>query len=110
MEGMVAYGTGMWAANSERNRYMRQQYAMQQAAAQRRAAPQQAAPAQHVPGQQVPLPPVPLASPPPVHARPRPPQETSITGRLRELAQLHANGVLTDEEFVAAKQQILSTL
>ena len=31
-----------------------------------------------------------------------------LTARLQQLAQLHASGVLTDEEFAAAKQKLLS--
>lgn len=35
-----------------------------------------------------------------------PPQDESF-GKLQELAQLHSQGVLTDEEFTAAKAKIL---
>ena len=34
---------------------------------------------------------------------PPPPPEDDATAQLQELAQLHAQGVLTDEEFAAAK-------
>jgi hypothetical protein len=36
-----------------------------------------------------------------------PPQEEDQTAQLQNLAQLHAQGVLTDEEFAAAKAKIL---
>lgn len=41
--------------------------------------------------------------PPPAAA---PPQDEAIT-KLQDLAQLHAQGVLSDEEFAAAKAQVL---
>ncbi len=36
-----------------------------------------------------------------------PPEENSMV-KLKELGQLHESGVLTDEEFVAAKAKILN--
>jgi len=33
----------------------------------------------------------------------------SLTDRLQGLAKLHADGILTDEEFAAAKQRLLET-
>lgn len=36
-----------------------------------------------------------------------PPQEDDQTAQLQKLAQLHAQGVLTDEEFAAAKAKAL---
>ena len=38
---------------------------------------------------------------------PPPEQEEDATAKLQNLAQLHAEGVLTDEEFAAAKAKIL---
>jgi Short C-terminal domain len=38
---------------------------------------------------------------------PPPPAEPDSTAELQNLAQLHAQGVLTDEEFAAAKAKIL---
>ena len=38
---------------------------------------------------------------------PPPPQEDDQTAQLQNLAQLHAQGVLTDEEFAAAKAKAL---
>ena len=36
-----------------------------------------------------------------------PPEEPDATAQLQELAQLHKQGVLTDEEFAASKAKIL---
>jgi hypothetical protein len=44
------------------------------------------------------------APPPPVAAAPA---EDDATAQLQNLAQLHQQGVLTDEEFAAAKAKIL---
>jgi Short C-terminal domain len=44
------------------------------------------------------------APPPPVAAAPA---EDEATAQLQNLAQLHQQGVLTDEEFAAAKAKIL---
>ena len=44
------------------------------------------------------------APPPPVAAAPA---EDEATAQLQNLAQLHQQGVLTDEEFTAAKAKIL---
>jgi hypothetical protein len=40
-------------------------------------------------------------------AAPPPPAPASDADQLQELAQLHASGALTDEEFAAAKAKIL---
>jgi Short C-terminal domain len=40
-------------------------------------------------------------------AAPPPPEENSME-QLKELGQLHESGVLTDEEFAAAKAKILN--
>jgi hypothetical protein len=48
------------------------------------------------------------APPPQASAGPAPPaQEVDPIERLKELAQLHESGVLTDQEFVDAKAKIL---
>ena len=46
-------------------------------------------------------------APPPQSAIPAPTQD-DLTSKLQELAQLHNTGVLTDEEFSAAKQKLLA--
>ena len=38
-----------------------------------------------------------------------PPQQDDPMAKLKDLGELHQNGVLTDEEFSAAKAQILGT-
>jgi len=43
----------------------------------------------------------------PVQQQAAPPAEEDDTAKLANLAQLHAQGVLTDEEFAAAKAKIL---
>ena len=35
--------------------------------------------------------------------------ELDLTAKLQQLADLHASGVLTDEEFAAAKQKLLAS-
>ena len=47
------------------------------------------------------------APPPQQYAAPAPVQ-SDLTSKLQELAQLHNTGVLTDEEFTAAKQKLLA--
>jgi hypothetical protein len=44
--------------------------------------------------------------PPPAAAAPAPPEDDA-TAQLQNLANLHTQGVLTDEEFAAAKAKIL---
>jgi hypothetical protein len=50
-------------------------------------------------------------NPPPVEYAPLPEQapELDLTAKLQQLADLHASGVLTDEEFAAAKQKLLAS-
>jgi len=47
------------------------------------------------------------APPPPPEQAPVAP-EVDLTAQLQQLAQLHESGVLTDEEFTAAKQKLLA--
>jgi hypothetical protein len=49
------------------------------------------------------------AAPPPAAETPAPaaPPEDPTVQKINELAELHANGVLTDEEFAAAKAKAL---
>ena len=50
------------------------------------------------------------APPPPQYAAPAPqsPVQDDLTAKLQQLADLHNSGVLTDEEFAAAKQKLLA--
>jgi BMFP domain-containing protein YqiC len=50
-------------------------------------------------------PPPPAATPAPAPAAPAP----SLTDQLKQLADLKASGVLSDEEFDAAKQKLLAS-
>jgi Short C-terminal domain len=47
------------------------------------------------------------AAPPPQAAPPPPPEEEDPIARLRELAALRDDGILTDEEFAAQKRKLL---
>jgi hypothetical protein len=52
-----------------------------------------------------------LAAPPPPPPAPAPaaaPAAPDLTAQLQQLAQLHTAGVLSDEEFAAAKQKLLA--
>jgi hypothetical protein len=55
----------------------------------------------------------PQYAPPPQQYAPLPqpqaPAQSDLTAKLQELAQLHSSGVLTDEEFSAAKQKLLAS-
>ena len=59
------------------------------------------------PSPTVPPPSAPAIPPPAVSPAPAPPPTASLTDRLRGLAKLHADGILTDEEFAAAKRRAL---
>ena len=72
-----------------------QDMAYQQGVADAQAQQQQVAPP---PQQYAPAP----AAPPPPAAAP------DLTAQLQQLAQLHTAGVLSDEEFAAAKQKLLA--
>ena len=82
-------------AEKDQSAYPPQQYAPPQYAPPQYA-PQQYAPQQYAPQQYAPPPP---ASPPP--------STESDLDVLTKVAQLHEQGVLTDEEFAAKKAQIL---
>jgi len=47
------------------------------------------------------------AAPPPAPAAPAAPAEDPSMAQLQNLAQLHSQGILSDEEFAAAKAKIL---
>ena len=74
------------------NRHQQQKYANQEAAAQQ-AAPQQAAPQQ--------------AAPAPAEAVP---SSDDLINKLKELANLKDQGILTDAEFDAQKAKILAEM
>jgi hypothetical protein len=49
-----------------------------------------------------------MAAPAPAQPAAAPPQQEDPMERLKQLAQLHDSGVLTDEEFASAKAKILN--
>ncbi|MEU4450168.1 SHOCT domain-containing protein [Nocardioides sp. NPDC023903] len=50
----------------------------------------------------------PPTPPPAAPAAPAAPAQSDLTGQLAKLGELHSQGVLSDEEFAAAKQRLLS--
>lgn len=66
--------------------------------AQRRAAESQAYAAQQAP---------PPPPPPQQYAQPAAAESADLVSKLHELGELHASGVLSDDEFAAAKRQLL---
>jgi hypothetical protein len=98
----VAVGTAVVAGTAGAvHHHQNQKYAQQDAAAQQQydqAYQQGAADAQ---AQQPAPPPVQYAAP--VQQAPA----DDLTAKLQQLADLHTSGVLTDEEFAAAKQKLL---
>ena len=101
----VAVGTAVVAGTAGAvSHHQQQKYAQQDAAAQQQydqAYQQGAADAQAQ--QQYTPPPQQYAAP--VEQAPA----DDMTAKLQQLAELHASGVLTDEEFAAAKQKLLAS-
>jgi hypothetical protein len=87
----VVAGTAGAVHHHQQQKYAQQDYANQQMVAQQAAPP----PQQVV---YVPAPEAALA----------PPAESDLMAQLQQLAQMHAAGVLNDEEFAAAKQKLLA--
>jgi len=103
----VAVGTAVVAGTAGAvHHHQNQKYAQQDAAAQQQydqAYQQGAADAQTQQQQYSPPP------PPPQYAAPvQQAPADDLTAKLKQLADLHASGVLTDEEFAAAKQKLLA--
>ena len=93
----VVAGTAGAVSHHQQQKYARQDYENQQMYAQ------QAVPAQpQVVYVQAPPEPVPAPAPVPAAAAP------DLTAQLQQLAQLHTAGVLSDEEFAAAKQKLIA--
>ena len=102
----VAVGTAVVAGTAGAvSHHQQQKYAQQDAASQQQydQAYQQGAADAQAQQQQVAPPPVQYAPPAPVSP------ELGLTEKLQQLADLHASGVLTDEEFAAAKQKLLAS-
>lgn len=108
----VAVGTAVVAGTAGAvSHHQQQKYANQEAAAQQQydqAYQQGAADVQSQ--QQQYAPPPQQYAPPPQQYAPIPEQvpQVDLTAKLQQLADLHASGVLTDEEFAAAKQKLLA--
>lgn len=107
----VAVGTAVVAGTAGAVHHHQEQKYANQAAAQQdqydQAYQQGAADAQA----QQPAPPPPQYAPPPPQYAPPPPApsaESAMMDQLNQLAQMHTNGILTDEEFAAAKQKLLA--
>ena len=102
----VAVGTAVVAGTAGAvSHHQQQKYAGQEAAAQQQydqAYQQGAADAQAQQPQQYAPPPLQYAP------LPEPAPQVDLTAKLQQLAELHASGVLTDEEFAAAKQKLLA--
>jgi hypothetical protein len=85
--------------------HQQQKYAQQEAAAQQQydQAYQQGAVDAQAQQQQ-------MAPPPEQYAAPAqlPPAQDDLTSKLQQLADLHAQGVLSDDEFAAAKTKLLA--
>jgi nucleoside phosphorylase len=98
----VAVGTAVMAGTAGAVQHHQQQkYAQQDAAAQQQydqAYQQGAADAQQQPQYAPPPPPAPVQAAP---------AGDDLTAKLQELANLHNTGVLTDEEFAAAKKKLI---
>jgi hypothetical protein len=101
----VAVGTAVVAGTAGAVQHHQQQKYAQQDAAQQsqydQAYQQGAADAQ---AQQQPQ----YAPPPPPQVAAPAPAQDDLTAKLQQLADLHAQGVLTDEEFSAAKVKLLA--
>ena len=96
----VVAGTAQATRNAV-NRHSAEKDAKAYSNAMNAAQPQSAPP----PQQSYAPPPQAYAPPPPPAP---PPAGTDVTSQLNQLAQLHASGVLSDEEFTAAKQKVLA--
>jgi hypothetical protein len=107
----VAVGTAVVAGTAGAVQHHQQQkYAQQDAAAQAQydqAYQQGAADAQAQQQPQYAPPPQQYAPPPPQMAAPAPAAD-DLTAKLQQLATLHTQGVLSDEEFAAAKSKLLA--
>ena len=102
----VAVGTAVVAGTAGAvHHHQEQKYAQKEAAAQQQQdqAYQQGAVDAQAQQQQTP--------PPPQSAAPAPqiPAQSDLPAKLNDLAQLHTAGVLTDEEFAAAKAKLLAS-
>ena len=103
LRGAARVATGVAVAGSVRH-HQQQKYAAQDAAAQQQAAPE---PQYAEPQPQY------APAPAPVYAAPAPapaaPAGDDLASQLQQLADLHAQGILTDEEFADGKAKLLGS-
>lgn len=109
--GSAVAGATMGAVHHhQQKRWARQdQEAYQETAMQQQLAAQQAQIEQLQQQQQ--YPPPPQYAQPPQYTQPAAPPtaaESATVQRLKQLAELHSAGVLSDEEFAVAKQKVLA--
>lgn len=100
----VAVGTAVVAGTAGAvHHHQDQKYAQKDAAAQQQydEAYQQGAADAQTQQQQ-------YAPPPPAAPAPQAAPGNDLTSQLQQLAQLHTAGILSDEEFAAAKQKLIS--
>jgi len=103
----VAVGTAVVAGTAGAvHHHQDQKYAQQDAAAQQQYDQAYQQGAADAAAQQQPQ----YAPPPPQYAAPAqlPPAQNDLTAKLQQLADLHAQGVLSDDEFAAAKAKLLA--
>jgi hypothetical protein len=108
----VVAGTAGAVRHQQNKRWARQDAAAQQQyeqAYQQGAADAQAQQQYAPPPEQYGPPPGQYAPPPAQYAAPvAPAPAADLTAQLQQIAQLHEAGVLSDEEFAAAKQKLLA--
>jgi Short C-terminal domain len=93
----TASAVGGRVHHRQQQRWAQQEAEAQQQAYAQQGYPQQGYPQQGYPQQQV------------YEAPPAAPAEDPMVAQLKQLAQLHDQGILTDEEFAAQKAKILGT-
>ena len=99
----VAVGTAVVAGTAGAvHHHQQQKYAQQDAAAQQQYNQAYQQGVADAPAQQPAPPPAQYAAP--IEPAPAP----DLTAQIQQLAELHASGALTDQEFAAAKQKLLA--
>jgi len=103
----VVAGTAGAVHHRQEQRYAQQDQAAYQASATQQQLADQQAQLDQLQQQQYAPPPQQYAPPPPQYLPP-PAAESPMMAQLNQLAQLHSSGILSDEEFAAAKQKVLA--
>ena len=105
----AAVGTAVIAGTAGAVHHAQNQHWAKQDAQQQAAYDQAYQQGAHDTQQQYAPPPQQYAPPPPQYAAPQAPAQNDLTSKLQQLAELHSTGVLSDEEFAAAKQKLLAS-